>query len=159
MLDYFKDRLFQIFTGAYSLSARIQALTSFLHFPFILICLLYTIFSSDKENNSPQINKLRIFYFTPRLSSYFIDHPGQTTEVYCFQNLLTAVTSFPETFPLPSVIFLQVSVNHLFIFGESKSSHDNTFRRGLLTDYFILRNFSIFNQSHQNFSFILQLLN
>lgn len=98
--------------------------------------LFTTFFSSGKENNSPQLNQLRtLFFFLQDISNCFMDHSAQTIRVYCFQHPLTAVVSFQGTFPLPSVLLLQLSA-HLFpIFGVSKSSYGN--KRGFLTDYFI----------------------
>lgn len=159
MLDYFEGRLFQVFKRCIlSLPACIQALISFTHFPFILTCLLYNFFSCGKENNSPQLNKLRTFFsskaaklFHGSSSSYcksllFLTSPNWSD--FLSSNFSIAFCPSPSTFcaSVPYLWGIQILTRQCN-------------RRGLLTDYFILSNFSVFNQSHQNCNFIFQLLN
>lgn len=159
MFDYFEGRLFWVFKRCmFFLLACIQALTSVTHFPLILTCLLYNFFSSGRENNSPQFNKLRTF-FSSKAARLFHGSSSSDHKSLLFPTSPNCSDFLSRNFAIafyPSSSTFCASVPYLW--GIQILAWQCN-RRGLLTDYFILSNFSVFNQSHQNFNFIFQLLN
>jgi len=145
--------------GTYcSLPTCIQAPIKFTHFSFILTCVLNNIFSSGNENNSPQLNKLRTFFsfkgaklFDGSSSS---DHKSllfpssPKCSDFLSKNFSLVFCSSPSTF----------CASGPYLWGIKILSWQHN-RTGLLADYFVLSNFIVFDQSHQNFNFIFQLLN